>query len=319
MDGVKKIATIEEAIELLNVNGLDSKVNVQLNGELKTLTIEIEGPNFHGTLTGELARGLAEFQDEIYRAARFVLLEDKGRLNASQKEAFELEIEVEKGCTLINIDLGKIADAVSGALQNMTPGEITGLGVAIAAVLGASWLAKSWVAEHYKASTESKGQEEETKRLIAVTQMAQSLADPRVQRFAEAGATGVREVTARATGAVSVKVGRVEFDQDDIAALKKRSPRSTAEKISETGMFNVFNIEALDSTLKATINGSCVRSEFDAVVYKEDFSEDQLIALSAALSLGIPIELEIQAAQVGERIRGGVILAINPSQAAAKE
>ena len=314
MSEIRKIATIEEAIALLSETRLDDKINVQLDGELKTLTIEIEGPMFHGALTGELSRGLAEFQDEIYRAARFVLLDDKGRLSASQKAAFELEIEVDKGCTLINIDLGKIADAVSGALQTMTSGELIGLGVAIAAVLGAAWLAKSWVSEHYKASTERTGQTEETKRLVAVTQMAQVLADPRVQRFAEAGANGAREVAARATGAVSVKVGRVEFDQDDLAALNKRSPRSTAEKINETGKFRIFNLEAVDQTLKATINGSCVSGEFDAVVYKEDFSEAQLVALSVALSLGTEIELEIQAARVGERIRGGVILAINAGQ-----
>jgi hypothetical protein len=318
---IRSISTVEEAIAFLEEFSGQESAKVQLNAELKTLSIEIEGPLFKGALSGELARGLAEFQDEIYRAARFTLLADNGRLSASQKEAFELSIEVKEGCTLINIDLGKLAEGLTSTLQTMTPGELTTLSVAVAAVLAAAWVGKSWLAEHYKAKTELAGNEEETKRLTAVTTAIEKIVngDSRVSRFAEAGANGVREIATRATGATSVKIGRAEVDEEALANLRRRAPRSSSEAIHEIGLFRIFSLDAKDGPFKMTVAGTVVDGEFDVEFEKSDFSEEQIAELINALTNRTEIRLEVKAIRLREKIRGGVLFDILlPDQEAKK-
>jgi hypothetical protein len=306
------VSTIEEALDFLEKNTGQESVKIQLSGELKTLKIEIEGPLFKGAITGELARGLAEFQDEIYRAARFSLLGDNGRLTTSQKEAFELSIEVKEGCTLINIDLGKLAEGLTSTLQTMTPGELTLLAVAVATVLAAAWVGKGWLAEHYKANTELSNNQEETKRLTVVTTAIEKIvnSDRRISRFADAGSNGIREIASRATDATSIKVGRAELDEDALLNLKRRAPRSNSEALHEVGLFRVFRLDAKDGPFKMTIAGTVIDGEFDVEFERSDFNQAQIQALTNALTDRTEIELEVKAFRLHEKIRGGILIDI---------
>lgn len=312
---MEQLKTIEQAIALIQKHSLDDKVNAVLEGELKTLSICIEGPGYHGQLTGELARGLVEFQDEIYRAARSALLEDRGRLSAAQKELFELSIEVADGSTLINIDAGNIAIGLSEAFQRMTPGELTVLSVAVATVLAGAWLGKNWLSEHYQTKREKTADEEETKRLTAVTEAMSRLvdSDSRISRFSSAASNGIREIALRATGATSVTVGPVTIDEDDLANLRKRAPRTTSESLHEIGLFRVYSIDGKGALFKMTLGSASMGGEFDVEFEKSDFSNSEMSQLTGALTERREIRLEVQAVRMRDKIRGGVLIQIDPS------
>lgn len=325
-----ELSSIEQAIAF--IHGLDdpdyAEAKVSFNGELRTLEIEIEGPLFHGELTGELARGLAEFQDELYRAARFAITGKEGResrLTIPQKEALELRIEVNKGCTLIKIDVGKFGDGLLQILQDsvssMTPLELTGFVVAVVAVLGVAWIGKTAVVEHFKEKTASAEGGQETERLKAAAdapvRVVEQLAavinqDKRIERFAMATEKGLTEVAARATDATSVKMGRVELDDAALAALHRRSPKSASENIHEIGDFRILHVNGSVSPFKLTLGGASM-GEFDIEFDPAEFTPEQDDLIWDAARTRRMVRLEVKAIQLRDKIKGAVLLDIFPA------
>ncbi|WP_183043444.1 hypothetical protein [Alicycliphilus denitrificans] len=345
-----RLSTIEEALNFLK--SADSLNNGSLNfeGELKTLEIEIEGPLFRGEITGELARGLAELQEELYRAARFAITGKTGResrLTNEQKKQLELRIDVQKGCTLIKIDAGKFGEGLlnilGDRLNNMTAAEVQVLVVSILAILAIGWIGKNYVVEHFKykakkaeletaaAQSESIG-EQHSNQMATVTaaataqaeaaanaqvQIVEQLAaviaqDRKVERFAEATAAGLTQVTVRATDATSVRVGRIELDEDELATLRRRAPKTTSETLHETGAFRVLTADGSGTQFKLTLGGAAIPGEFTVEYDRTDFSsaEDQMIW--DALRDQTEVRLEVKAEQLRDKIKGAVIVSINP-------
>jgi hypothetical protein len=319
-----RLSTIEEALRFLErtAQSDDSPLKLQFDGELKTLSIEIEGPGFHGELTGEVARGLVEFQDEIYRSLRFALSGTDGkdiRLTAQQKELVELQIDVKPGCTLINFDLGKLSDGIIATLNTMNPNELQTLVVSVVALLAFGWVGKTWVIEHFKSKTTTSEDQAETDRLkVAIdgnVQIAEKFAaiaqgDKRVERFAEAGALGMREIAVRATGASSVKMGRLDLDEDELANMRRRAPRTTGEQISETDKFRILAIDGTSSPFKLTISGAAIPGEFTIEFDETEFDAKQSEAVWTAFRTRECIELTVKAVQIRGKIKGAVLIEI---------
>ena len=323
------LTSVEEALAFLEqASGWasDSPPNFSLDGELGKLQIEIEGPLFHGELTGEVARGLASFQDEIYRATLFALTGLEGRaakLTLQQKEAVELVIDVDEGCTLINIDLGKFGEGLAGVLTTMTPAEVTVLVVAVTAVLAVGWMGKTWLVEHYKAKTtiDADSQETERTKLVAeshvklVEKLGQIIeGNEKVARFAQASENGVREIATRARDATSVTVGRVALDQEAIAAMKKRAPRSAAEPIVSVGKFLILQASGKSTPFKLTLVGPGIPGEFDVEFDDNEFRQTQVEAVWSAFKTRTAVELQINAVLIGDKVKGAVLSDITPSR-----
>ncbi|WP_234383516.1 hypothetical protein [Paracidovorax avenae] len=344
------LATIEGALEYLHSTHGSTEDIIRFGGELKTLEIEIEGPIFHGEITGELARGLAELQEELYRAARFAITGKIGResrLTNEQKKQLELRIEVQKGCTLIKVDAGEFGDGLlnvlSNTLNNMSSTEIQVLVVAVVLVLAAGWIGKHYTIEHFKYKTKKAEQEatakadsvraeQQAKQITTVTeaatdqvkiaadaqvrvveQLAQVIArDRKIERFADATAAGITQVAARATDATSVRVGRVELDEDELANLRRRAPKAASETLHETGDFRILSADGSGNQFKLTLGGSAIPGEFNVEYDRTEFpaSEDQMIW--DALRDQVEVKLEVKAEQIREKIKGGVIVRINP-------
>lgn len=323
------LTTIEEALAYVESFTRDGRSkgkqppNVIFDGELRTLRIELEGPLFHGALTGEVARGLAELQDEIYRATAFALTGTgdgrQGRLSNVQREAVELSIEVDEGCTLISVDLGKLSEGLVKTLAAMDPTHLTILVAASVALLAAGWVGRKWVAEHYKARSGESAGDQETARLKVVAQSNVDIADriasiiqsnPKVARFAAASESGLTEIATRATSATSMTAGRVELDQDDLATLRRRAPRSTSESINEVGNFRILSADGKTNPFKLTISGDVIAGEFAAEFDESEFSMDQADAVWTAFRNRTTVILEVKAVQLREKIKGAVITGV---------
>lgn len=318
----KTLNTVEEALEFFEhiiSNPNETPKKIIFEGELKQLEIEIDGPSFHGDLTGELARGLAEFQDEIYRAAAFSINGAQGRhgrLTAAQKQSVELTINVNKGCTLVKIDMGKFSDGLFKLLGDMSNTQLTVL-VGIATVtLVIGWLGKAWIGEHFKTKRENEAGVQESARMGAavgsnveiVDRFAKLLAvSPATERFGEASANGVRAIAARATGATSIKFGRTELDEEALENLNKRAPRSSAEQINEIGNFNILHVDGSATPFKLTVMGDAIPGEFTLEFDETEFSLEQVNAVWKAFRSRATVELEIKAVQLHDKVKGAVL------------
>ena len=322
---MQSISTIEEALDFIESYSEQTGKAFRFDGDLQTLTIEIEGPGYRGEITGEIARGLAIFQEEMYRAARFAVTGEEGRgsrLTNPDKEALELRIEVERGCTLVKIDLGKWAEGFIKVLGDM-PVEIQAvLVVSTVVVLAAAWVGKHFLTEHYKARAAKQSDAAEQARLdaalsanLAVVDRMASLIekDQRVARFAEASTTGITEVATRAKDATHVKAGMLELDEEDLVVLKQRKPRSSAESITETGLFRIIHVNGKSSPFKFTLAGQALPGEFAIDFDEAEFSEAKCVRIWEAIRAQSQIELTVKAVLLGEKIKGPVLTAIEPS------
>jgi hypothetical protein len=115
-----------------------------------------------------------------------------------------------------------------------------------------------------------------------------------------------------------VKVGRAEVDEEALANLRRRAPRSSSEAIHEIGLFRVFSLDAKGGPFKMTVAGTVVDGEFDVEFEKSDFSDEQIAELVNALTDRTEIRLEVKAIRLREKIRGGVLFDIILPEAEAK-
>ena len=83
------INSLEDAIAFLQAN--DDNAAYTLAGEFFQLKIKVDGARYHSSIPGELARGLWQFQEALYKAVAFSLhgVEDIRKLTAEQREDFE--------------------------------------------------------------------------------------------------------------------------------------------------------------------------------------------------------------------------------------
>ena len=338
--------TVEEALDFLQSADRSASDEIRFSGELGTLEIEIEGPLFHGKITGELARGLAELQEELYRAARFSITGKSGRdsrLTNDQKKTLELQIEAREGCTLIKIDAGKFGEGLLKILgdrvTNMTASEMQLLVVAILSVIAVGWIGRTYVIEHFKhkalkaerdaavAIAQAQTQQLSTVTAAATTQNSAALdaqvkiveqlssiiaSDRRVERFADATAAGLTQVALRATDATSVRAGRVDLDEEELAALRRRAPKKASETLHEVGNFRVLMADANGTSFKLLLGGAAIPGEFTVEYDPTEFepTEDQLIW--QALRDKTEVRLEVKAEQLRDKVKGAVIVSINP-------
>lgn len=323
---MQEINTLEQAVSFLEASLRGAEVTSFSIGEgLSTLTIEIEGPGYNGVITGEIARGLAIFQEELYRAARFALTGVDGResrLTNPDKQSLELSIEIKKGCTLINIDLGKWADGLADVLKHMPPKYTALIIVGSVAVLGIGWVGHHYITEHFEAqrvqsvtdASQAQLQAALDANVAIVDRMAAVIqSEPKIARFAEATSTGIIEVATRANGATSVGVGQIlEMNADELAKLKKRKPRTSAESVTEKGLFRVIHVDGSSSPFKFTLNGAPLPGEFTVEFDPSEFTAEQVRGVWDAISNQKDIELVVKGVVLNDRVRGGVLVDIAP-------
>lgn len=338
------ISTVPEALDLLESlwheddSAFDSPFSLTLSGELETFDIRIFGPDYHGELTGELARGIAVFQDEIYRATLNVLNSmgaEQGRLNASQKELVALKMEVQENCTLIEFNLDKLSKGLIEVLKGMPPKTVAIIIIAIAAVAGVAYVASDLGGKYIEANQTIATQQEDTKRqethqqeetkrheaharnmdrLITVLDSKLPGADPQAahatKEFSAATHDGVREIAVRATNATAVRVGNLEIDEQGLQELRKRSPRTSPDKLDIVEPFRIVRFHK-GTPSKLLVSGRSL-TEVSVDLDETEFQPSKLDSLYAAFKDGKAINLSLTLLVSGEKVKSAVVVDIEP-------
>jgi hypothetical protein len=257
-----------------------------------SIKLKLEGSGYDSTITSEMAESLVELQHALNRTfARAVHDAPTARtLTAEEKKNIQFKAKVEKGSSLVTIDLGDYAQKIGLAITDkMTPEmlTITILGLAIAA--GATVSYKAFLKsreEQLETETDAKKlvslSQEETKRLeIFATAMTRN---PMLRNANEDFDVARHEMVKSISDATSLSINDVTLDNVSAKAIAS-SPRVSSKQIQANGNYYIREIKWLKDevlltledvgtkrTFKASFNDTSLKPNELAVIKEKEWS-----------------------------------------------
>jgi len=295
---VTTISTLDEALAFLASPDYDA--TIELTGALVQLHIEVDGARYHSTMPGELARGIWDLQEALYKAAAFALTgsDDIRRLSAPQRQQLELVFVVKDGSTDLLASLQGFFTALGEGFKTMDDRTKAKTLIAIAAIVtGYLWgdsLLEGYFTQQGRlldAQTRQALDEGENERLKIVRDM---IAEQRtVARFDEAMDAGARAIARGAQDASSLRIGPQQIDSAQIQYVNQRAARVPSTSVTVTESFAVFQADTHSHESTRYMLGRPDGSEFAVTVIHEAFSADDLEKLWTAARQRQRIELEV--------------------------
>ena len=296
------IDSIERALEY--ITKIDAELafdeDIEFSDELADIRIKITGEKYHGTVPGELARGLWEYQEALYKAAAFGLtgIEDIRKLSTLQRQELELVFQVIDGSTDLVAPITAFTKALGEGFKSMDSRNKAIVLVCIAVLLAAGFV--GWKAlessattkqEEIKAGVQIRLEEEKTKQFAAFSRITG--ANATIQKFDKAVEEGTRSILRAASDAQEVKVGRVTFNRSDIQEVNQRATRTASTASIVEGMFRVFGTESkLNDSTRYTLSGED-GIDFPVIINHSELSPDDLDKIWNAAKSRTSIGLEV--------------------------
>lgn len=287
------IRSEEEAFDMLQ-RALASELtdpNVQLEFEnWPRLTLRFAGDGYDSTITPQIAQALVELQHAMNRSyARLARsAENSNVLTKEERKSIEFKARVDKGSSLVTVDLGEFAQTLSSALVGKMTGTeivITTLGLAITG--GAVVAFKAFLA----ARTDDKKVDQATKQTVALssqeTERFQIFANALTQRPALIAThqdfDEVRHDLLKSIGDASeMNVQGVSLNQEQ-ARVIAMTPRSKAEEVQLNGNYRISKIDwSKDEEVRISLYAlGDVRREFIASMQTHNLTPQNIEKLKA--------------------------------------
>ncbi len=335
---MKQVAlnSVEDALAYLSTYGdAEDGPDVVFGGELTNLHATIEGRDYHGTVPGELARGLAELQDEFYRAAAFALHGDDriNRLTADERESFELVFAVKEGSSEIDADLGNFWSKLGDGFVKMKSEHKRTVMIVIALVVAMGWggpkvyetfadvekakveveKAKVDVEKAKVEATSEKDREaEKTRQMTLFADLAAKI--PAAERFDRAVTDGARAVIKGAKDADSITLNRTHFDRAAVEDINQRAAKDKAEAKIFTNEFRIVGLESRNESLKVWLETRGVKQFSVIIGDDEEADADLLHAIWNAARERKLITLEISATYIRGQMKTAQVVRRVPTQ-----
>lgn len=308
------LSTVEQAFEhlcILRADPDNADAEVKFSGELAKIRLYFEGPGFHQSVPGELAIGLASYQEEIFRAARYALYgaNTKTQLTAEQRKAFELVFNVEEGSSEIWALAEKIAEGLSTGIAAMDPVTLAVVVILVVLILTTgvvAWKMHEAVQPKKLAEAVADGNAKVAAQQVELAKVLTDTKIPAVKHFESAQDAGIKEVLRSVPQATNASVNGVSFDADDIRELRRRSPRAKAEHLSVTEVFKVY-ADTNQTPVRLTLSCASLPGEF-AADFPEDLSPEGESALWEAIKKKGTLMLEVDATLIREKVRSAAVL-----------
>lgn len=313
-----KINTISEALEFLSLYAKDDEnaPDVAIGGELAKFTAEVEGKNYNASIPAELARGLWELQDELYRAVAFALYgsDSLRKLSAEQKQDFQLVFQVTQGSTDLMAPLKAFFEKLGEGFGSMESKHKAVTLVAIAVIMASAWGAVHIVdsqagakKEEIKSQLELSKEKEKTAQFELIGKLTQE--NKVAARFSKATEEGTKAIIKGASDANQIKVGKVKFDRDEIQEVNQRATKERAEAKILNEDFSIIRIEFRGGSTRLWL-ASKSAPEFPVTIIDDDFEEESLQKLWSAGHSRKTIKLEVNATVIRGQIRSAQIVKI---------
>jgi hypothetical protein len=271
--------------------GKNEDVEVQFEGELGSIKIEIEGSNYHGTITGELAKGIWEFQLAMYRAGAFALhgVADIRKLTADQRNQLELVFEVREGSTDLLANLNETLKCLKEVFDDMSGTQKT-----IALITVALIIAGLLGFEHYSDNqNDILLEQEKTAQMKVVKDAAIDAAKIVFEKYEHATAQGVQAIVKGASDAESIRAGKAKLDRNSIVELNRKADRTQSSAEIVDTSFRVFNLQAKENTKDTFTVSAPDGREFSITADHAEFSEPLRKKIWHAAEKRVNIRLEV--------------------------
>jgi hypothetical protein len=331
------LTTVEQALEHLAAlkSGPDTKADTEVRfaGDLASIRFVFDGPGFKHAVPGDLAKALATYQDQIYRAAKTALYGADGRFQLSQEQhkAFELVFQVNEGSTELIAAIEKIAEALAQGIQGMDPVTLTIVVVLVVLILVGGYVATK-IHEGVQTTKQKKIEEDGRNELVAqVVDMGKAMSQTHkeaigealshtrfatVKRFEEAQEVGVKEILKSVPQATEVDVNGVPFDSEDIREIRRRGKRSKSEYEEMTVSCKVY-ADTYQSPTRLTVSSPELPNEVKAD-WPDDVDQGKDAMLWDAIKKKERIFLVLGVTIINGTAKSGVILdVVSPDEVSA--
>lgn len=287
------------------------------------LTIKLEGEGYESTITPDMASALVELQHAINRSyARLVHDSSNGRsLTADEREALKFKAKVEKGSSLIEINLGEWMSQLSTALVNkMTPEHLVVTLLGAAALTGAVVAYKSYLrhkSEDKKVDAAMQERialsNEETKRQEI---LARALTERPVLGYVAQDFDVARTEMLKGVGdADSLTISGIPLDNATAHAVA-RAKRTQAKDIQLNGNYEIVHVNwQQEGEVRIKVAGIDNGRAFVATLVDQSIEKDQVALLKEAEWSRSPIYLSINATELRGEITTATIVAVTPQPA----
>lgn len=317
-----RIDSVERALSYMGeiIDSTDDQTfddEIWFEGELEYIQIVITGEKYHGTIPGELARGIWEYQEAVYKAAAFVLTgsDDNRKLTTVQRESLELVFLVEEGSTDLKASIAKFAEALGEGFKTMDSKRKMIILLAIAVLLAGGvmgWKALETSASVKKAEIQATLQvgteAEKTKQFEIIARAAGRF--PEVQKFDKAADEGTKAIIRSASDASNIKVGRANFTKIDIQEVNQRAPKTASEASIVDGVFRVFGTESKHADSTRYVLSGTDGIEFPVIVNHSELSADDLDKIWTAAKARLPIRLEVSVTKNKGLIKAAQVISV---------
>lgn len=304
---------------------LEQALTQELNGDgvsihfdnWPSISLKLEGPGYDSTITSEMAGSLVELQLALNRTfARVVHDAPNARsLTAEEKKVIQFKAKVEKGSSLVTVELGDIAQKIGIAITNkMTPEmlTITILGLAIAAGATISYKAflkhrGEFLDSEIDANKLASLSQEETKRLEI---FAEAMSKNSVLKHANNDFDVARhEMVKSVSDATSISVNNVKLNSRDAKAIAA-TPRTSSTQIQANGNYYIREIKWLTNEVLLTLEDVGTKRTFKASFADASLKHDELAVIKEReWSRGV-VYLSINATELRGEITTATIVSV---------
>lgn len=211
-----------------------------------SLEFKLQGAKFDSSLTVPVMQGFIDLQQKLNRA--YVQMKyDKPtarNITATEKEELQIVVHVDKGSSLLSIDLNPAIETfIKGAANNMTGGDIVTTILGVALIYGGATCFKAYLnhrREIRQVDTTSYLSEQETKRMEV---FADAISQQKtLAPMAEDAIEAYNSIIKGASEAETLEIGGVVINQEDIQELV-REKRTPSEDAQLNGMYRIQKID----------------------------------------------------------------------------
>jgi len=217
---------------------------IRFGDELSKLVINVKGTTYHSSISGNFARGLGEFQQELYRAVALTTngVADLRKISKEHYSQYNLVFKVSEGSTELEADVDGFFTTLGKGLSDMSDENklIAILGIAVIMMagyalskLGGKFIGhKTKIAElrsaaeieNKRAEIEAKGLESDAQKEQERTKQIEALvaSNKPVKIFSQAMENGAKSIIKNAPDASEAIVGGAVFNRQDILDMGLR-------------------------------------------------------------------------------------------------
>lgn len=303
-----KITTVSDLLNLLERQEEIDATRIHLDKTLTTIVLRVEGEGYGAFIPGEQTRTLWELQQSFYRLAAFAVhgTTDIRSLTTEERKKFELRIVIKEGSLIGEI----CTDQYWKELISKVVGKMSGTSLALT-IVGCAVVASGYFCfdSHNQRLVQQSQQESDISIAQQETKRFQIFADAMSEKdalFYKAmmGQTddGIKEVAIqiakRSPDAVSVSIGSVRYDSEEIAAVRSRAKSDPEVSESISGLFQIVGVDKSNSSWQLKLRGKfdheevSVRFAPEAIDGDGDqaksaimkaFAEDKFVAVDVSL------------------------------------